>query len=231
MIQLFLALTCLWGQSSLAEQLLFFPLDKAEIQILPQRFEYDLIDKDKFRLGNTLFDAEKIDFQITSVGKNEFTLKFRWPASLLKKGELVIKDNAGKALWKQNLNSSNVKITKSIADGDDELKLITDSAYFETNDFSEAQLAQLRLLPFFRFCVHKEEALTRMYLCSKDLYFKHVGRRVMIKSRDSLRQESFVQINGQVVGNQGMIFLQSTSDAISMKVEDSRLSGRLQISG
>jgi hypothetical protein len=200
---------------SQASELLYFPIDKTKIQILPQRFEYELINKDKFRLGNTLLDAEKIGFQIQSASRSRYTLKFRWPASLIRKGEIVIKDNVGKAIWKQNLDS--VKITKSTETTAEGNKLITDSASFETTDFTESQLSQLRLLPFFRFCVHHEEELTRMYLCSKDLYFKHVGPRVMIKSRDSLHQESFVQINGQVVGNKGIIFLQSTQDPLSMK--------------
>jgi len=201
-----------------AQDYLSFPLNKSEIKVLPQRFEYQLLDKDRFRIGDILFDANRLDFKISPKGKDNYSIKFSWPASLLTKGDILIKDNAGKAIWQQNMEKGHLLIQKSNISMD-ESQYRTDTATFTVNTFDSDHFTKIRNSPFFRFCVHREEALTRIYLCSKELYFKHEGRRLIFKSRDSLRPDSFVEINGRVVGGQGTIFLQSADDALSMSAQ------------
>lgn len=191
---------------------LFFPVEKNHIQILPQRFEYQLIDKDQFQIGNVLVNANELDFQLIPLDKQktQFKLRVQWPAGLLKSGEIAIKDNSGKAIFFKKIDKTQIKIS-SAKSGSGAL------ASFETSDDINLALKEIQLYPFFKFCIHREEPRTKIYLCSKDLYLKKSPAGLTILSRDSFRPESFVEINGRSVGNQGMIFLNSPSEFISMR--------------
>lgn len=188
---------------------LFFPVDKNNIQILPQRFEYQLINKDQIQIGNILIDANEIDFNIVPTGpkSDRLKLQFRWPAGLLDRGEIAIKDNSGKGVWFQSFQKNQIKVSQD-----------TNLAVYETETDVQSLLRVIRMHPFFKFCVHREEPLTKIYLCSKDLYLRKAKKgRIEIDARDSFRPQSFVEINGQSVGNQGMIFLNSPQEFISMR--------------
>ncbi len=191
---------------------LFFPVEENHVQILPQRFEYQLIDKDQFQIGNVLVNANELDFQLIplNVQKTQFKLRFQWPAGLLKSGEIAIKDNSGKAIFFKKIDKKQIKLTSSKSRS-------SALATFETTDEINLILKEIQLYPFFKFCIHREEPMTKIYLCSKDLYLKKSSAGMAILSRDSFRPESFVEINGRSVGNQGMIFLNSPSEFISMR--------------
>lgn len=214
-------LLCFTSLVSYAEESLFFPIEHNHVQILPQRFEYQLINKDLFRIGDTLTDVTQISFQVSASAlkdkKSEFKLRFRWPAGLIQKGEVLIRDNSGKVIWSDPIESNNVKLKtleRKIQDSD---PLRADIATYEKNDISIELLRKLQFLPFFKFCVLRAEEVTRVHLCSKDLYFKTNGESYVIQARDSFRQESYVDINGKSVGQQGRIYLQGTNDLISMR--------------
>lgn len=181
---------------------LFFPLNKTDSQILPQMFEYQLVDKDQIRIGNIIMDARKMALKMKALGKEKVIFTFQWPAGLLKEGELVIKDNSGKMIWKKNI------IENPTADH---------LASFETNDIDIETIKKMRMYPFFRFCIHSDDQLTKMYLCSKELYFKKEKNKNFIAARDSLREDSYVEINGHAVSESGSIFLQSSRDPISLR--------------
>jgi hypothetical protein len=186
---------------------LFFPIQKSNVQILPQRFEYQLLSKDQLRLGNILIDARQIAFQIhPGDGKGKSKLRFNWPAGLLDRGEIVIKDNSGKGIWFQKINPDKVEISE------DETQ-----ASLETVSEAAQLLSVLSLYPFFRFCVQREENRTKTFLCSKDLFLRKVKNKYFVQQRDSYRPQSFVEINGQAVGDQGMIFLNSPSEPLSFR--------------
>lgn len=188
---------------------LFFPVEKNNIKVLPQRFEYQLLNKDQIQIGNFLIDARSIDFQILplDIQKNRFKLRFQWPAGLSDLDEIAIKDNSGKGIWFQKIQKDQVKLSED--------KKI---AIYETVTEVPSLVRLIQLYPFFKFCVHREEPLTKIYLCSKDLYLRKAQKnQIAIQPRDSFRPQSFVEINGQSVGNQGMIFLNSSSDFISMR--------------
>lgn len=193
---------------------LFFPVDRSQIKILPQRFEYQLIDKDQFRVGDVIMTANEIDFQLVPVNKarTQFKIRFRWPAGLLKHGEIAIKDNSGKAIFIKKLKKDQIKISPA---GTGSQR--SDLAWLETGEDVGVILKEVQRYPFFKFCIHREEPLTKIYLCSKDLYIKKNTTGIEILARDSYRPESFVEINGRSVGNQGMIFLNSPQDFISMR--------------
>jgi hypothetical protein len=187
---------------------LIFPPEKSQIQILPQRFEYQLLNKDQIRIGNALIDSTKIDFQMTAVGKSKdrFKLRFRWPAGLLDQGEIALKDNSGKSFWLQDFTTEQIVTAEE-----------TQQSTFEIEADLPELIRMIQLYPFFRFCLHREEPLTKIYLCSKDLYFKRNQSDIQIVIKDSHRSESFVEINGQNVGDQGVIYLNSPSEFVSLR--------------
>lgn len=193
---------------------LFFPLEKANVQILPQRFEFNLVDKDKFRIGNTLFDARLFEFRV-SKGESEdkFRLKLKWPAGLLSEGEISIRDNIGKAIWIYPIDKKQISFRRKTGD-----RASQTVAELEGDVLPEAVFRGLQFVPYFQICVQKTALPTRISLCSKDFFIQVAKGRLEIRSRDSLRHESYVNINGNKVGSQGVIFLQSLSDVISMRV-------------
>jgi len=206
-LQLVIPLILIFSLKLIAQELenknaLFFPLNKTDSQILPQMFEYQLIDKDQIRIGNIVMDARKVSLKMKPIGKEKVIFTFEWPAGLLTGGELVIKDNSGKMIWKKNI------IEQQATNN-----LIT----YQTTDIDLDTIKKIRMYPFFRFCVHSDDQLTKMYLCSKELYFKKEKNKNFIAARDSLREESYVEINGHAVSESGSIFLQSSRDPISLR--------------
>jgi len=176
-----------------------------------------MLDQDQFRIGDLLIDARKIDFQLPA-NRDKKTVRaiFRWPGALLSKGQVIVQDEVGKALWSRAISPEVLKTRKSkfVLNGQ---SLRTDLTGIEIFDFDRLVLNRLHLLPFFRFCIHNEENNTQIDLCSKALFFKKREGREFISFRDSLRPDSFVEINGQRVGNQGIVFLQSRTDLISLR--------------
>jgi hypothetical protein len=216
-LRYFVGIVCLLASASYA-QLLSFPLEKNGIKIFPQRFEYHLVDKDRFRIGDILLDVTKLDFQLVPVNKSEnsFRLRFRWPARLLTEGELVIKDNVGKALWSLKMNPVQVRISEeesSNADADHRTQL----ASFESSPLDDELIKKFKFAAFFKLCIAKADEDTRIYMCSKDLFLKRTADGIRVQSRDSFRSESYVEINGRPVDPQGAIFLNQRTDTVSLR--------------
>lgn len=199
----------LWAQLSFADpDQLFFPVEKSQIRILPQRFEYQLIDANRFQVGNLLIQATDIGIRISNNKNQKFT--FFWPLELLDFGDIVIKDSSGKAIWRRSVSKAQVQVRSSssgtklattelsAADGEDLFRLIQRS-------------------PFFRFCALRENPQTKIFFCSKDLYLVRKGSLIGLQARDSLRPDSFVEINGKLVERQGFIFLNSSKDPLSLR--------------
>lgn len=201
-------------ERSAMELSLFFPIEKNSIQILPQRFEYELIDKDRFRVGNQLFDAKLFEFKVSKASTaGLLKLKVKWPAGLLGEGEISIRDNIGKAIWIYPIDKTKVAFRRQVTE---ETSLVT--ADLEGDFLPENVFRGLQFIPYFQICIQKAQLPTRISLCSRDFFAAINKGKLEIRSRDSLRQESFVNINGNKVDPQGLIFLQSLSDVLSMRV-------------
>jgi hypothetical protein len=196
---------------------LFFPVDKSRIKKLPQQFEYEVIDTDIFRIGDLMIDANKIDLQISSNADHDLSLNFQWPSALLSKGELVIQDSSGKALFRKNLPSRLMKIVKSKSTLKTGQSLRADIGTLKIQEFDPELLQKLRKMAFFKFCVHEKQERTQIYLCSKDLYFSDRRNPFKISFRNSFRSETIVDINGRMVGKQGVIYLQNSDEILSMR--------------
>ena len=81
-------------------QNLVFQADRNGAQVLPQKFEYTLMDAERIRIGDILIDSSTFNFQLIRSGSGEnYRIKFVWPASMLSQGQLILMNNNGKALW------------------------------------------------------------------------------------------------------------------------------------
>lgn len=197
---------------------LFFPFEKNNVQILPQRFEYELLDKDQFRIGNALFDARFFEFEVEQKKEGNHKLLVRWPATLLTNGEITIRDNIGKSIWVFPVVKSSTRLSKKQQGTGTVLTGQVEGDLLPPRIFD-----QLQYMPYFRVCIQKADQQTRIAICSKDFYFprtsaKDGNKEKEIMSRDSDRKESFVNINGNKVDPVGLIFLQGVSSVISLRV-------------
>jgi hypothetical protein len=199
-----------------AQNRLFFPIEKSHIRSLPQQFEYQIIDADHFRVGDLMIDSNKIDFRLSLSTEKELMALFRWPSALVSAGEIVLQDNVGKSLWKKNISSANARFNKRKADFNGNQKVRLDEGLIQIKDFPREIVRTLHNYPFFRFCIHQTDEKTQIYLCSKDLYFSNKKQPLLISSRNSLKIEPLVEINGRIVGPRGIVFLQKPTEILSM---------------
>lgn len=192
---------------------LYFQADVNGVKIIPQKFEYGLIDSEKIRIGDILIDASTFNFQLEPINKS-FALKFRWPAGLISEGELLLLNNNGKALWTQKITPAQVKITPVISKIP---HLRAELAEYTSQPVEVKFVNELRLLPFMNFCISYREPETKIYLCSKELYVSVVNRKPVVKDRTATKQQPLVMINGKPVGQQGIIFLNNKRENIFVK--------------
>lgn len=198
---------------------LLFQADKNNLQVLPQRFEYTLVDEDRLKVGNILIDATQVTFKVEPAQeKNKFRLSFSWPAGLMKSGELALKNNSGKAIFNAKLNSSNLQIKAGTPlEGEEDLR--SDMAEFVTEDLDKSLLEDMKYLPYMTFCLFREEEETRLYLCSKELYMSSQGGQMAIKARSNTKKTAQVEVNGKIVGNQGIIYLNDRAETVAFKAK------------
>lgn len=194
---------------------LLFQADKNNLQVLPQRFEYSLWDENRFSVGDVLIDSTQVAFKLAPVEgkKNQFHIRFSWPANLLKEGELTIKNNSGKTVFVAELNKETVHISLGTPLKDHET-LRSDIASYSTT--VDAKIVNdMKYLPFLVFCIYRKTEDTKLYLCSKELYISSQQGRLTVKPRNLNKKEAHVEINGATVGNQGIIYLNDRSEAVN----------------
>lgn len=203
---------------------LFFQADKNNIQVLPQRFEYNLVDEDHIKIGDIVIDGTTFGFQIApSVNfPGKFRVRFIWPAGLLKDGSLLIKDNTGKAVWTTNINRRNIKLVsrdnkETDKEQPDEKGLRTQLAELVVDQINPALIEDMKYFPFMNFCISRTNQDTRIYLCSKELYLTSKDNRMTVRARSQGKRTPYVEINGKSVGNQGSIFLNDENENIGFR--------------
>ncbi|MCE3010440.1 MAG: hypothetical protein LW875_07495 [Proteobacteria bacterium] len=187
-----------WAQGQL-----HFPIDRMPLRTLPQRFDYRLIDKDRFQIGNLTMDFSSFQFEIENTDSRP-QLTITWPSALLKRGFVVVRDNSGKTIWKTGLDS-------------DRLSSNERTSNLVIEKYPEDLLSQLRQYPFFRVCILNEEGLTRVLACSKDMFLRNEAGRWTVVSRDSRRKESFIEINGRRVDPVGSVFLAKNDETLNLR--------------
>jgi len=204
---------------------LFFQADKNNIQVLPQRFEFNLVDEDHIKIGDIVIDGTTFGFQIApSINfPGKFRARFIWPAGLLKEGSILIKDNTGKAIWTTNVNRRSTKlISRENKDADqeqpnDDKGLRTQLAEFIVDQMNPALIEDMKYFPFMNFCISQTNLDTRIYLCSKELYLTAKDNRLLVRTRSQGKRTPYVEINGKSVSNQGSIFLNDEDENIGFR--------------
>ncbi len=202
---------------------LFFQADKNNIQVLPQRFEYNLADEDHIKIGDIDIDGTTFGFQIApSVSfPGKYQARFIWPAGLLKEGSLLLKDNTGKAVWTTNFNRKTIKLLANRENSETEKSEgkagRTQLAELVVDQLNPALIEDMKYFPFMNFCISRTNQDTRIYLCSKELYLTAKDNRMIVRARSQGRRTPFVEINGKSVSYQGVIFLNNESENIGFR--------------
>ena len=228
MIKIYLSLLCaVVSLSAFAQQNraklkpLYFQADKNNLQVLPQRFEYTLLDEDRLKVGDILIDASQITFHIepSQQIKGTYNIRFTWPAGLMKEGEISIKNNSGKAVLNSVITPENIKVSQEAPPNGEEEKLRSEVATINFDGIPASTIDDMKYYPFMVFCIYKESDDTRLYLCSKELYLSSQQGQMVVKPRSATKKTAQIEINGKVVGNQGIIYLDDKSENVAFKAQ------------
>lgn len=201
---------------------LLFQASKNGLQVLPQRFEYTLIDSSTLRIGDIMINSKEMSFDIVTNKNNQKQLVFKWPAALLSEGSIVLKNNNGKAIYSSDFNEQKIKKVKSsteLSEEDKNENYRTDIAQFVSEPIEKSLFDDMKYFPFMSICVFRDSEETRTSLCSNELYLSSDKGQLVIKSRATTSKMSFVEVNGKVVGNQGIIFLNDRSENIEFRTQ------------
>jgi hypothetical protein len=212
-----LLLSC--SQNLYGQVPLNFSAEYNNIQILPQKFEYTLLDSSSLKIGDIIIDSKNLNFQLELNPSNpsEGRLIFSWPAGLLKEGELTLFNNYGKSLLKEEITQEKIKIVSG--ENTTNALLRNEKTTFTTEYLNEEFIEEIKYLPFLKFCMNKKERNTRIELCSSELYVSSEENKLNIKERKSSQREAVVIINGKEVGDQGIIFLNDKNENINFKAQ------------
>lgn len=215
-----------------------FEAERNGLKILPQRFDYTLIDDYKIKIGDVLIDTELIKFSVEKgADKENYNLTFTWPIHLFESGELSLKNTTGKAIITAQFESKDLKIitpqtaaakTENSEGGNSENPsndapavqsedLRTDLAAFTVKNVSRSIIDDLKYMPYMSFCVLKQSFETRLYLCSNELFLSSADGQLTVKSRSPRRSQSAIEVNGKSVGEQGLIYLNDRNENISFR--------------
>jgi hypothetical protein len=212
----------LYSVEGFAEKL-SFPVEKNNVQIFPQRFEYSLVDENIIRIGDIEINANQVSFEIIPQNKDltQFRFRFQFPVDLISEGEITIKDSIGKALWIQKFQKNYVQTQNKSG----QIQVDTQTpgkhrslvGFFDSIPFDREFLNKLENTSFFRFCVSKIDKETKINLCSKENFLKYKKNKPEIQTREPHRKDSYVVINGRPVDPVGIVFLNQVSDPISLQ--------------
>lgn len=194
---------------------LYFQANRNNVQVLAQRFEYDLMDANRLRMGDILIDSTKLHFQVSRAGTGDgYVLRFQWPAGLFKDGSILLLNNNGKALWTGEFTPDTIQITadKSVTDED----IRSEIGQFTSETVPRDLIEDMKFLPFMKFCLNKSADTSKTYLCSRDLYLAVTSSGIEIKERSTSKKEAFVEMNGKQVTPQGLVYLNDANEDLYM---------------
>lgn len=200
-----------------AKDPVYFLPEKNNLQILPQKFEYNLVNNSTIKIGDIVIDSNNLSLNLNSDKLNR-TLTVSWPAGLFKEGELIIFNNYGKAIKNFIITKKDIELIVQTDEKSDSL-LRKDKAIFKTPPIEDSLFDQIKYLPFFKFCLQRNEENTRVNLCSVELYLSSKDGNTTVKSRSEGRNKAQILINNVEVGEQGIIFLNDLDESISFQAQ------------
>ena len=150
----FIVLTALFisffSFSSWAKEPVYFLPEKNNLQILPQKFEYNLLNNSTIKIGDIVIDSNNLSLQlVTELSNSSFT--FSWPAGLFQEAELVLFNNYGKAIKNYSITKNDVELVVEAQEKSESL-LRKDKAIFKSPSLDESLIEEIKYLPFFKFC-------------------------------------------------------------------------------
>lgn len=199
-----------WAQNTLKPMM--FSAELNNLQILPQRFEYTLLDEDTFKVGDIIVDTKSLIYDIKRTDKG-FELSFTWPGTLILSGDLAIKDNNGKALFSTRINPelvTHMDVSQDNSDSGNRATISKLTVALQDSSLFEA----LQYLPFSVFCLNNETTGAKVYLCSKELFLSQENGQTKIKARSARHPKSQISVNGKELGDQGLIYLNSRDEDV-----------------
>lgn len=202
----------------------FLP-EKNNLQILPQKFEYNLVSNSSIQLGDILIDSNNLSLDMDGGQKNP-QLIFTWPAGLIKNANLILFNHFGKAIAKFVVSKENIELLEGEKKDPSDL-LRREKALFRTKLTKEI-FEEIKYLPFFKFCLQKKEPSIRIELCSIEHFFTTTDGQNDIKSRVDQKSSAQIFINNIQVGDQGVIFLNDAKESINFRAQ-SQSGAKLEI--
>lgn len=206
----------------------FFP-EKNNLQILPQKFEYNLLNASTIKIGDIVIDSNNLSLAL-SQERGQYSFTFNWPAGLFEHAELVLFNNYGKAIKNYTIKKEDIELVKDAKAGEkseSDSLLRKDKAIFKTVIETEL-IEEVKYLPFFKFCLQRTEENTRIDLCSVELYLSSKDGKPTIKMRSENKKKAQILVNNAEVGEQGIIFLNDITESINF-LGQSESGARLEI--
>tara|TARA_B110001454_G_scaffold219202_1_gene251939 strand:+ start:16829 stop:18559 length:1731 start_codon:yes stop_codon:yes gene_type:complete len=228
-INLILIGVSLLTTAAFAKDPVYFLPEKNNLQILPQKFEYNLLNASTIKIGDIVIDSKNLSLELAQE-RGQYSFTFNWPAGLFEHAELVLFNNYGKAIKNYTIKKEDVELIKNTKEGEkseaDGL-LRKDKAFFKTVLETEL-IEQVKYLPFFKFCLQRQEENTRIDLCSVELYLSSKDGNPTIKMRSENKKKAQILVNNADVGEQGIIFLNDSTESINF-LGQSESGARLEI--
>ncbi|MBL7557147.1 MAG: hypothetical protein JNM24_15080 [Bdellovibrionaceae bacterium] len=211
------------------EPVYFLP-EKNNLQILPQKFEYNLLNSSTIKIGDIVIDSNNLSLEL-ALDRSQYQFIFNWPAGLFEQAELVLFNNYGKAIQTYEIKKENIELAKDDPKEGEKSEadslLRKDKAIFKTS-IETVLLDEIKYLPFFKFCLQRKEESTRIDLCSVELYLSSKDGKPTIKMRSENKKRAQILINNAEVGEQGIIFLNDISESINF-IGQSESGAKLEI--
>lgn len=216
-IQLLVCLLCSSiSVPSIAEKnILPYPPEKNQVQVLPQVFEYELMDSERLRVGDVLIDSQEFKFDLVSNGRSYY-LNIRWPVGFFSEGTLSIKNSAGQNFWSKEFTKKQIKVI-NIDRKEGEETLRNELAELKTENLTVEMIEDLKVIPFIRVCLNRTNESTKVDLCSRELYISSQDGALSVKPRKNTRKGSAVEINGKPADPQGLIYLNDAKESLEFR--------------
>lgn len=210
-----------------AKDPVYFLPEKNNLQILPQKFEYNLLNNSTIKIGDIVIDSNNLSIELVPE-KGGYSFTFTWPAGLFQNAELVIFNNYGKAIKNYTIKKDQLQLIKEDEKTSSDDLVRKDKAIFKSGLIEETLIDEIKYLPFLKFCLQRKEEDTRIDLCSVELYFSSKDGKPAIKMRSGNKKKAQILINNAKVGEQGIIFLNDLTESINFKGQ-SESGARLEI--
>ncbi|MFZ4403183.1 MAG: hypothetical protein ACOYOK_03700 [Pseudobdellovibrionaceae bacterium] len=184
---------------SVAIEPLGFSAAKNNVQILPQKFTYAVLEQKDLKLGSKIFKSDDFKVSVAKYKTDFVDLNIQWPKDFFPDAELSLKDSSGKAFWSATV-SPQMRSPKIH---------LEDQAYLSFKNSA-----------FFQVCALRRFNSTQFYACSSQMYWsKSTLGKWAIQKRPNKDNSVVVYINGVAVDPQGLVILNDDKQKLFFKAQ------------